>query len=187
MTISDDGLSQYASDPSSRPSWGRVLLGLVMLVAGFLILGDVALFTVVSTILIGWLSIAAGAFEVVTAFWNKKWTGSLWQILLGALYIAFGVTLVTRPLVGALVLTYALGIMLVISGFVRIFLGIKHWRQIGWVFLVSGLFGILAGLVILTGFPRSGMWVLGFVFAFDLIIHGVAWLTYGWWSPRRIA
>jgi uncharacterized membrane protein HdeD (DUF308 family) len=77
--------------------------------------------------------------------------------------------------------------MLVISGFVRIFLGIKHWRQIGWVFLVSGLFGILAGLVILTGFPRSGMWVLGFVFAFDLIIHGVAWLTYGWWSPRRIA
>ena len=34
MTISDDGLGQYASDPSSRSSWGRVILGIVMLVAG---------------------------------------------------------------------------------------------------------------------------------------------------------
>ena len=187
MTISDDGLSPYASNPSSRPSWGRIMLGIVMLVAGFLVLGDVTLFTVVSTIFIGWLSIVAGAFEIATAFWSKKWSGFFWQILLGALYLGFGVTLVTRPLAGALALTYALGILLTISGFVRVFFGIKHWRQIGWVFLLSGLLGILAGLIILTGFPRTGMWVLGFVFAFDLIFHGIAWLTYGWLSPRRIA
>src|SRR6185503_13385117 len=148
-----------------------VLLGLVMIVAGFFVLGDVMLVTVISTIFIGWVSIIAGAFEVVHAFWTKGWGGFVWQVLLGILYIAVGVVLVSQPVASALILTYVLGLALLISGIVRILVGISHWREAGWIMLLSGIFGVLAGLVILTGFPMAGVWVLGFLLGVDLISH----------------
>jgi uncharacterized membrane protein HdeD (DUF308 family) len=157
-----------------------------MIVAGFLVLGDIALFTVISTIFIGWMAIFAGGFEVVHAFWTKGWGGFLWQLVLGILYIAFGIVLITQPVASALILTYVLGLLLVASGIVRIFVGISHWRQAGWLMLISGIFGILAGFVILTGFPATGFWVLGLVLGIDLLLHGVGWLTYAWWPRARV-
>ena len=100
--------------------------------------------------------------------------------MLGVLYVAFGVVLVSQPLAAALVLTYVLGLLLLMSGLVRIALGITHWREVGWIMLLSGIFGVFAGLVILTGFPTTGLWVLGLVLGIDLISHGAAWLTFGW-------
>ena len=121
-------MATYDNSPSvgalpAPPFWVCVLLGLAMIVAGFFVLGDVVLATVISTIFIGWISIVAGAFEIVHAFWTKGWGGFIWQILLGILYIAFGIVLVSQPVASALILTYILGLLLLISGFVRIFLG----------------------------------------------------------------
>jgi len=108
-------------------------------------------------------------------------------VLLGILYIAFGIVLVSQPVASALILTYVLGLTLLISGFVRILLGISHWKDAGWIMLLSGAFGVLAGLVILTGFPMTGLWVLGFLLGVDLISHGIAWLGYAWQPVRRTA
>ena len=181
-----DGSSRLRADSlSAPPLWICILLGLVMIAAGFLVLGDVMLVTVISTIFIGWVSIAAGAFEVVHAFWTKGWGGFVWQVLLGILYIAFGAVLVSQPVASALILTYVLGLLLLISGIVRILLGFGHWREAGWIMLLSGLFGVLAGLVILTRFPMTGLWVLGFLLGVDLISHGIAWLVYAWRPAAR--
>jgi uncharacterized membrane protein HdeD (DUF308 family) len=53
--------------------------------------------------------------------------------------------------------------------------------------LLSGSFGVLAGLVILTGFPMTGLWVLGFLLGVDLISHGIAWLIYAWRPATKTA
>jgi uncharacterized membrane protein HdeD (DUF308 family) len=187
MTTCDSSPRLPADNLSTPSVWICVLLGLVMIVAGFLVLGDVALVTIISTMFIGWISIATGAFEIIHAFWTKGWGGFLWQVLLGVLYIAFGAVLVSQPVAGALILTYVLGLLLLISGFVRILLGFNHWKDAGWVMLLSGAFGVLAGLVILTGFPTTGLWVLGFVLGVDLISHGIAWLTYAWRPAAKTA
>lgn len=174
----------------SRPApslWICILLGLVMIAAGILVLGDIMLVTLISTIFIGWVSIFTGAFEVIHAFWTKGWGGFVWQVLLGILYIAFGAVLVSQPVASALILTYILGMVLLISGIVRILLGISHWREAGWIMLLSGIFGALAGLVILTGFPMTGLWVLGFLLGVDLISHGIGWLAYAWRPTARTA
>ena len=187
MATIDDSSPMRVINLPAPPFWVCVLLGLVMILAGFLILGDVMLVTVVSTIFIGWVSIFAGVFEIVHAFWTKGWGGFLWQVLLGILYIAFGAVLVGQPVASALILTYVLGMVLLISGIVRILLGISHWREAGWIMLLSGIFGVLAGLVILTGFPMTGMWVLGFLLGVDLISHGIGWLAYAWRPVARSA
>ena len=187
MTIYDSSSRLRTDSLSTPPFWVCLLLGIVMIVGGIVVLGDVVLVTVISTMFIGWMLIAVGAFEVVHAFWTKGWGGFLWQVLLGILYIAFGAVLLSQPVAGALILTYALGLLLLVSGFVRILLGISHWKDAGWIMLLSGAFGVLAGLVILTGFPATGLWVLGFVLAVDLISHGVAWLTYAWQPAAKTA
>jgi len=97
------------------------------------------------------------------------------------------VVLVGQPVASALILTYVLGLLLLISGIVRILLGISHWREAGWIMLLSGAFGVLAGLVILTGFPATGLWVLGFLLGIDLISHGIGWLAYAWRPTTRSA
>lgn len=168
-------------------TWVRVLLGIVLVVGGLLVLGDIAVATLVSTVFIGLVAIVAGGFEIIHAFWTKGWGGFVWQIVLGTLYLAFGLVLLNQPVTGALILTYVLGLLLLLSGFVRVLVGFSHWRDAGWIMLISGAFGILAGLVILTGFPWTGLWVLGLMLGIDLISHGVAWLTYAWLPAARTA
>jgi uncharacterized membrane protein HdeD (DUF308 family) len=187
MTIYDSRQRLPADNLSTPPFWVCLLLGIVMIVAGVLVLGDVVLVTVISTMFIGWMLIAVGAFEVIHAFWTKGWGGFLWQVLLGILYIAFGTVLLSQPVASALILTYVLGLLLLVSGIVRILLGFSHWMDAGWIMLLSGIFGVLAGLVILTGFPATGLWVLGFVLGVDLLSHGIAWLIYAWQPAARTA
>lgn len=170
------------------PIWVCALLGIVLIAAGVFALGDVVFATIVSVKLIGLTAIAAGAFEIIHALWTKGWGGGfLWQILLGALYLAFGFVLFTQPASGALVLTYFLGAALFASGLIRGVLSFAHWRQSGWAMLISGLVGVLAGSLILFGFPTISVWALGFLLGVDLISHGMAWLLYALQSVRRTA
>jgi|SRR4051794_6227363 len=186
MTTYDTGTAS-TNALSVPPTWARVLLGIVLILGGLFVLGDVALATLISALFIGYTAIIVGAFEIVHAFWTKGWGGFIWQILLGVLYIAFGLMIVSQPVSGALVLTYILGLVLLASGIVRIFVGYKHWGEGGWMIILSGAFGVLAGLVILMGWPTTGLWVLGLLLGIDLISHGVAWLTYGWLPSARAA
>src|SRR5262245_32569874 len=110
MTAYDSSSRTGVGGLPSPPFWVCILLGLVMIAAGILVLGDIMLFTLISTIFIGWVSIFTGAFEVIHAFWTKGWGGFIWQVLLGILYIAFGIVLVSQPLASALILTYVLGL-----------------------------------------------------------------------------
>ena len=73
-----------------------------------------------------------------------------------------------------------LGLALLVSGVVRMLIGIGRWQQGGGIMLASGLFGVLAGLIILTGFPTTGLWVLGMLLGIDLLSHGIGWLTFAW-------
>ena len=169
------------------PAWSRMLLGTVLIFAGVFVLGDVMVATLISAIFIGIVAIIAGAFEIIYAFWTKGWGRFLWQIFLGILYVAFGLTLVSEPVSGALTLTFILGLLLVVSGSVRIFFALRHWSERGWTMLLSGVLGFVAGLVILAKWPMSGLLVLGILLGIDLIVHGVAWLTFSWRREVRAA
>jgi uncharacterized membrane protein HdeD (DUF308 family) len=185
MTVHDTRSGIEALGPP--PLWVCALLGIVMIAAGILALGDVVFATIISVKLIGLTAIAAGAFEIIHAFWTKGWGGFLWQILLGALYLALGLVLVTQPASGALVLTYFLGAVLLASGAIRCVLSFAHWRENGWMMLISGVFALIAGALILFRFPIISVWALGFLLGVDLISHGLAWLLYALQSARRTA
>ena len=175
MTAHSDRPMVGASSPSL---WVRILLGIVFIVLGVFVLGDLALATLISTLFIGAMAVAAGAFEIVHSFWTKGWGGFLWQILLGLAYIVIGFVLFTQPVRGALALTWVLGAVFVASGIARTYVSIRNWTQAGWLLLISGLLAIVVGLYILIGWPASGLWVIGFLLGIDLVFHGVGWLGF---------
>ncbi len=165
------------------PTWLRVLLGIVLIVAGLIVLGNIATATVVGTMLIGIVAIAGGVFEVIHAFWTKGWGGFIWQIILGVLYVIAGIYLVTRPVGGALALTWVIAIVFLALGVVRLIAGFQFRSAGGWLLVLSGIFGIVAGIIILSGWPESSMWVIGLLLGIDLVFAGVGWLMYAA-SPR---
>jgi uncharacterized membrane protein HdeD (DUF308 family) len=164
----------------SQSFWVCLLLGTILIVGGLIVLGDVGLASFISTILIGLVSIAAGLAEIIFAFWTKGRAGFVEPILLGVFYIVFGIALISQPATGALILTFVFGLALVGSGLVRIFLGLRYRSTGGWVLAMSGVLGMVAGLVILGGWPANGFWVIGTLLGIDLIIHGAAWPIIGW-------
>jgi uncharacterized membrane protein HdeD (DUF308 family) len=167
--------------------WVRGLLGFVLIIAGMVVMADVALVARVSIGLIGFAALAAGLFEVAHAVWTKAPGELAWRVLLGLLYAGFGIALLGLPEFGLLMLKYALGLALLISGLVRIMLAYQHWRAFGWTLLASGIFGLVGGIVILAGWPVSGVRAVGFVLGMDLVIHGAAWLAAARWGEAEPA
>jgi uncharacterized membrane protein HdeD (DUF308 family) len=100
------------SQQPAPPTRARILLGTVLILAGVIVLGDIAIPALISTMFIAIVAIAAGVFEIVYAFWAKGWGGFAWQIMLGTLYVAFGIVLLSEPASGTLLLTYVLGLLL---------------------------------------------------------------------------
>lgn len=173
------------------PYWLRALLSAVMILGGMMILADVTLASRISPSLIGAAAIVVGTLEIAHAAWTRGWGGLAWQMLLGLLYIVLGLVLVgatgsgamvlSQVLVrstrqGELLLTYSLGLLLLLSGIVRVLWGGSRWQENGWVMLLSGSFGVVAGLIVLAEFPKIGFWVFGLLLGIDLILHGAAWL-----------
>lgn len=175
-----DSESIVANRSRDEPVWACALLGVVLIASGMLVLGDLALATVVTTVAIASGAILGGGFEIAHAIWTKGWGAFGWQILLGALYIAFGTTLISRPEFSAVVLTFALGLILLASGLVRILLGFLYGKLAGSLLLLSGIVGVIAGAAILTRWPVTGLWAIGLALGVDLISHGLGWLAIAW-------
>lgn len=158
--------------------WIVALVGVALIVTAFVVLGHLMAATLISTILIAVMLTVAGLFQVIHAFAERAWGGFALSLLIGLLYLATGLMLGFNPVSGALTLTLVLAAFLLASGVVRIGLAFRFWHMFGWLLLVSGAFAILAALAIMTGYPASGMWVLGFMLGIDLLIHGTWWLGF---------
>ncbi len=187
MVLSPTEAPTANGDPSPKSWWLYLLLGIVLLIGGVFVLGDVAFASVISAIFIAWALVIVGVFQIAHAFSSVGWKGFVLDLLLGALYIAAGYLLLANPLAATIKLTLLLGIIWIASGLFRIVLAGVLWRQAGWSLLFSGVIGALAGGVILSEWPSSGLWVLGLCLGVDLIFHGIAWIGYAMSLPSETA
>jgi uncharacterized membrane protein HdeD (DUF308 family) len=142
------------TDAAPRPEsawrarrWQSALLGVVLIVAGLLVLRNATAVTVVSAI-VGLALLCSGLAEIAQAFGSPHWSGVIWRLLVGVLYAIGGGTLIADPLAASSVLTLAFAAVLMASGAVRLFLAVQHWQRPGWLPFASGITSILAGLVI---------------------------------------
>jgi uncharacterized membrane protein HdeD (DUF308 family) len=165
-------------ETSDGPAWAYALLGFVFVIAGIYVLGNLVAASIITAWLLGFVVLIAGAAEVVHAFYAKSWGGFAFNLLIGLLYLVAGCVLVFNPLGALLPLTLAFGVLVLGSGIVRIVMAFRYWAHAGWLLLISGLIGVGAGVIILSGWPATGLWVLGLVIGIDLISYGFWWIAY---------
>jgi uncharacterized membrane protein HdeD (DUF308 family) len=159
--------------------WQFALLGAGLLLLGLFVLGHLSAATIASAIVFGAAVLIGGAIQIAHAFSMREWGGFLFSLALGVLYAIFGIVLILNPIAASYALTLVFAALLIASGIVRFVLAWRFWPLLGWMLVVSGAVGVLAGVVILSGWPMTGLWVLGLCLAIDLIMHGVWWLVFG--------
>ncbi len=159
-------------------NWGWFLaFGLLLIVMGVVALAAPLATTVVAMEFFGVLLLVGAVAQWAHAYHHRDWGGAMLGVLLGALYVAAGVALMTRPVLGAAVFTLMLGFAVLLGGVARVLLSFMHRRFTGWLMmLLGGLVSLLLGGLIVAGWPES-LVVIGVFIGVDLIVGGLSWVA----------
>jgi uncharacterized membrane protein HdeD (DUF308 family) len=165
-------------DPEVREglarSWkGLMTVGVLAIVVGCIAILVPAVASVGTAIFIGWILLIAGAFLVAAAFSAQSVGSLVLRLLWAAITVIVGLWLIVEPHNGTLTLTFVLGVYFLFMGITRItvaFLG-RGQPNAGWVGL-SGVLGLLIGILVLVKFPSSADWAIGLLVGIDLIFAG---------------
>ena len=147
--------------------------GCISIIAGMAAIAYSVIATLVSVIFLAVLIIFAGVLEGAYAIRHRE-RGHLTLYFLEALLaIVIGALLLRSPLPGAIVLTMLVATYFVISGVFRVVGSLAlHLPNRGWL-LVSGIVNLGLGIIVWSGWPATGLWVLG-------MFIGVNWIFRGW-------
>lgn len=160
-----------------RGQWKWFLaLGVAMVVFGTIAIGNAVLATKAATVMFGFLMLAGGISQIVSAFWAGKWSGTLLHLLVGILYVVVGWMIIDCIDTAALQLTLLIAFFLIFSGIFRIIFALsERFTGWGWV-LLNGAVTLLLGFLIYKQWPYSGEWVIGLFVGIELIFNGWAWV-----------
>jgi uncharacterized membrane protein HdeD (DUF308 family) len=165
-------------DPEVRAglarSWKALMtVGVLAIVVGCvaIIVPEVA--AVGTAIFIGWILLFAGGFLIAAAF-SAHSIGSLVVRLIWALLtVAVGLWLILEPHNGTLTLTLILGIYFLFMGLTRIAVAfMARGQQNAGLVGLSGVCGLIIGILVLAKFPSSADWAIGLLVGIDLIFAG---------------
>jgi uncharacterized membrane protein HdeD (DUF308 family) len=167
-----------ATDPDAqrelRRTWRALMsIGIAAIVIGCIAIIIPAAFSVGTAIFIGWILIIFGAFMIAGAF-NATTVGSvLLRLLWAFLTIIVGFWLVIEPHNGTLTLTFVLGVYFLFMGITRIAVAFSSRGQQGAGLVgLSGIAGLLIGILVLVELPSSADWAIGLLVGIDLIFAG---------------
>lgn len=154
--------------------WGWLLvLGIVQVICGAVALAIPVAASVAAAIVAGALLLVSGIFQLIHAFSTRPWREAALPILGGVLYVAAGASLLAFPVSGALTLTIVVAALLIADGVVRILLARRMWAMSGsgWM-LAAGIGSVLVGLLLLLGWPLTGLIALGVLLGINLLFTG---------------
>ncbi|HEX5927856.1 MAG TPA: DUF308 domain-containing protein [Solirubrobacterales bacterium] len=165
-------------DPEVRAGLARAWKGLMAVGVLAILVGCVAILvpavaSVGTAIFIGWILLFAGAFLIAAAFSAVSVGSLLLRLLWAALTVIVGLWLIIEPHNGTLTLTLVLGLYFLFMGVTRTTVAFLNRGQPNAGLLgLSGIAGLLIGILILVEFPSSADWAIGLLVGIDLIFAG---------------
>ena len=164
--------------PEMIHNWGWFLVfGIILLLLGIAALVRAFAATVASMVFFGWILIFSGIIELVHAFMVGKWAGFFLHLLVALLFGIAGALMVFRPVISAEAITFVMAIFFMVGGLYQLFASIwSHLPGWGWG-AANGVVSTVLGVLLLTQWPVSGLWVIGLFVGIDLIFYGLAWIA----------
>jgi uncharacterized membrane protein HdeD (DUF308 family) len=154
--------------------WGWLLaLGILFIILGTLALGMLAIVTLASILVIGAIVLIAGIVQLIDAFKCRGWKAITWHVLIALLYIWAGILIIYDPILASTIITALLAWLLIAIGFIRFMMAFTLKKTKGWYWLIlAGIASIIMGVIILSSWPISGLWVIGLLIAIEILISG---------------
>jgi len=163
-----------------------VLLGVAMIVLGFLALGSVMIASLATAMAIGALIFVSGIAETVGSFWSRGWSGFFLHLLSGLLSMVVGFLILQAPVGGLLALTMLLACLLIVGGVFKMAAAATYrFATWGWPF-VGGALDLILGILIWLQWPASALWVIGMFIGISFLFRGINWLALGF-SLRAVS
>jgi uncharacterized membrane protein HdeD (DUF308 family) len=167
-----------------RTAWD-IVWGVLVVLAGVLILAHVAIATVVSVLFLGWFALIGGVFALVGAAFRFR-RGGFWGTAIGGgLLVVLGLMLLRHPGIGALTLTLIAGALFLAAGIVRIMAAVETPVGRG-PLLFSGVVSAILGLIVLFNIWTASLTLLGLLLGLDMLFDGISMLLYGRLHVRPI-
>ncbi|ARN80232.1 HdeD family acid-resistance protein [Methylocystis bryophila] len=143
--------------------------------------------TIASVYLIAIFVIIIGGLDISLALHAHRWTSRLLVGAVGLFYIVAGSFALANPEASAVGLTLLLGLSLVATGALRLFLARRLPEAPRWqVGLAGGLTTVL-GLLIVFGWPQNSPYVLGLFLGVDMMMYGAGQLAFALFLRRRFS
>lgn|SRR5690606_5578130 len=164
------------------PHWGWLaFLGVISIIGGLLALINPFAATLTAAMLAAWIFLIFGLLHIVQTFRAQSRGGAfLWNLLIGLLMVALGLSLIFRPLEGIISLTVVVAIMFIVLGIAKLLyaFGLRPLSGWGWV-LLSGIVSLVLGIMILADLPWAAASILGILLAIELLSNGFFMLLVG--------
>ncbi|HEX8051039.1 MAG TPA: HdeD family acid-resistance protein [Solirubrobacterales bacterium] len=157
-----------------RKSWRTLMLvGVLAIFVGSIAILVPAVAAVGTAIFIGWVLLVVGGILVAAAFSAHSVGTVAVRLAWALLTVLVGVWLIAEPHNGTLTLTLVLGIYFLFMGLTRIVIAfVSRGRPNAGLLGLSGVTGLLIGILILAEFPSSADWAIGLLVGIDLIFAG---------------
>jgi uncharacterized membrane protein HdeD (DUF308 family) len=152
--------------------WFTVLGGVLVALGAIAIVAAFAA-TLATVLLFGVLLLMGGVAQIFHAFSARRWRGFTLHLLVGILYATVGVLILIDPVAGAIGLTLLLAAFFIGLGCLKVILAVQ--AESGW-FGLSGALDLLLGILVLVGWPQTGVWVIGLFVGIELVFAGLSLL-----------
>ncbi len=157
-----------------RRTWKALMaIGVLAIFIGCVAILVPALASVGTAIFIGWILVVAGVFLTAGAFMAHSIGSVVLRLLWALLTVVVGLWLIVEPHNGTLTLTLVLGLYFLFMGITRVAVAFAARGQEGAGLVgLSGIAGLLIGILVLAKFPSSADWAIGLLVGIDLIFAG---------------
>jgi len=163
----------------SRSGWD-VALGILLVIAGLVILGNAAFATVVSIFFLGWMAVVGGVVALVAALFRIG-KGGFWPALIsGGLLLVIGVVILRNPTVSVVTLTLLAGTLFLFGGIIRLVAAFQVDQNRG-IMIFSGIVSLLLGLLVLFNLFEASVALLGILIGVQALVDGLTLLILGRW------
>jgi uncharacterized membrane protein HdeD (DUF308 family) len=155
-----------------------LLWGALLVILGLLAITGTLLTTLITVVFLGTLLLIGGVIMIVDSvvFWWRRWDGFFPRLIMGILYTIAGLMLIEQPVLSSISITLVLGVFYIVLGLLRLADSFStRAPQWGWSFF-SGLIALLLGILILTNWPASGLYIIGLFIGIDLVFCGWAFV-----------
>jgi uncharacterized membrane protein HdeD (DUF308 family) len=106
------------------------VIGVLFLVAGVLALRNLLASLALIVTLIGLMSLIGGLTELISAFVGPRGSSRTWNVVLGALSIIFGITVLVWPDLSLMTLVYLTGTWMIVAGLLQVGLVVVARRSL---------------------------------------------------------